>query len=125
MNTPRARPLPNLNAYDFLPAGWTDLFNAAVAALDDLTPGWQLTQVKEKYGGLRFYWWPPQGLPESTVQAASAAVAEAERRSFETCDVCGEPGSLRSDRNWWRTRCNTHAHPDVASVDADLVARAP
>lgn len=58
------------------------------------------TQVKEKYGGLRFY-----------VSCASDAVFklidEYESRSNRTCEVCGEPGILTDD-GWIKTLCQKH-----------------
>lgn len=58
------------------------------------------TQVKEKYGGLRFYY----GGGDDTIDAY---VRFAEYLSERTCDVCGAPGKQR-DGGWIVTRCDEH-----------------
>jgi hypothetical protein len=58
-------------------------------------------QVKEKFGGLRFYFM-------SGDEFVQGAVALAERMSYTICEECGEPGKLRSG-GWMRTLCDRHA----------------
>ena len=58
------------------------------------------SQVKEKYGGLRFYC---NGGDDTT----DAYVRFAEMLSECTCDVCGAPGKM-SDGGWIVTRCDLH-----------------
>lgn len=54
-------------------------------------------QVKEKYGGLRFY---INGGDDHVYDL----IRVAEKTSFETCEDCGAPGIL--DRSgWWTTAC--------------------
>jgi len=59
-----------------------------------------VTQVKEKYGGLRFY-----------VHGASdeqyAYIRFAESMSYRTCDVCGDKGKPNRE-GWVTTRCAKH-----------------
>jgi hypothetical protein len=58
-------------------------------------------QVKEKFGGLRFY-----------VQAATDKhyqyISFAESMSYRTCEECGNPGKTYTD-GWHRTLCDIHA----------------
>jgi hypothetical protein len=58
-------------------------------------------QVKEKFGGLRFY-----------VQAATDKhyqyISFAESMSYRTCDQCGNPGKTYTD-GWHTTLCDIHA----------------
>jgi hypothetical protein len=63
--------------------------------------GWdkQVTQVKEKFGGLRFY------INEGTDEIFKR-ISEAENKSYEICEVTGEPGTLRTDIGWYRTLCD-------------------
>jgi hypothetical protein len=60
-----------------------------------------LYQIKEKFGGLRFYagGFDPEG---------RAAIDKAENLSYTVCDVCGDPGVPRGG-GWVRTLCNLHA----------------
>lgn len=58
------------------------------------------TQVKEKYGGLRFYL-------TYYSEEAEKYIREAEQKARETCERCGEPG-YPNDKGWIRTLCEEH-----------------
>lgn len=55
-------------------------------------------QVKEKFGGLRFY-------ADNTDDFIQGAISMAESLSYRTCETCGVPGSKRSG-GWIRTLCD-------------------
>jgi len=54
-------------------------------------------QVKEKFGGLRFYM-------TSKNDEIHALVREAEQLSYEFCEECGKPGQT-DNKGWIRTLC--------------------
>lgn len=58
-------------------------------------------QVKEKFGGLRFY--ARNASPEQ-----HAVISFVETLSYHTCEVCGAPGKRR-EGGWIRTLCDEHA----------------
>ena len=58
------------------------------------------TQVKEKYGGLRFYY-------NGGDDYIEGAVSMAEYMSEMTCEKCGKPGKVRG-RSWMYTACDEH-----------------
>lgn len=58
-------------------------------------------QVKEKFGGLRFY---TDGGDEQTY----AMIRMAESMAVRTCEDCGNPGTTRYG-GWHRTLCDKHA----------------
>lgn len=58
------------------------------------------SQVKEKFGTLRFY------LTSGTKTMYDAA-EEAERKSESICEQCGQPGELRG-KHWLYTACVEH-----------------
>ncbi len=60
----------------------------------------QVVQVKEKYGGLRFY-------SNSGTDEIFALIDTAEEKSTEICEICGEPGEARG-HGWIMTRCDKH-----------------
>lgn len=60
------------------------------------------TQVKEKFGGLRFYL---SYCPPDVEQKVSRLLADAEKRAIKTCETCGDPGEKR-DSHWIRTLCD-------------------
>lgn len=86
--------------------GWTDLFDATFTWLDQVAHDrhWSPSQVKEKFGSLRFYW--NGDLPDLGEEIIEAA----EHVSGHLCEVCGAPGQLKSDSGWWSTRCRAHRH---------------
>lgn len=59
----------------------------------------KVSQVKEKYEGLRFY-------TNWSNDAIDQAVLRAEDRSEVTCERCGDPGRLcEVYRHWYQTVC--------------------
>lgn len=55
------------------------------------------SQVKEKYGTLRFY------MTCSTAEM-DRIIDEAEAKSAITCEICGKPGKINSGP-WYEVRC--------------------
>lgn len=88
----------------WLPDGWISLVAELDAKLAEINPDYTVDQVKEKFGGLRFYF-------ESDVEhdRMRAIVAEAEEQSFGLCQRCGKPGKLASRPAWYSTLCDAHA----------------
>lgn len=60
------------------------------------------SQVKEKFGGLRFYM-------TSSTEEMNHLIDEAEERSYAICETCGAPGRRRYG-GWIRTLCDEHAN---------------
>jgi hypothetical protein len=80
-----------------------DAMHAAKRALP------RVTQVKEKFGGLRFY--------VSTRDARTAVlIGFAEHHSTKVCERCGAPGRLRR-AGWLSTLCDTHAAESKRQID--------
>lgn len=69
---------------------------------DDMKPEEDLqvvaAQVKEKFGGLRFYF-------EGGDDEVSGMVQMAESMSYHVCEDCGNKGILRKG-GWYRTMCD-------------------
>jgi hypothetical protein len=69
----------------------------------DITPklNWiEIQQIKEKFGGLRFYY---QGGDDEI----SGMVRMAEAWAYHSCETCGNKGERRSG-GWIRTLCDFH-----------------
>ena len=62
------------------------------------------SQVKEKYGMLRFYTDGVAG-PELLDDVITSIISCAERRSCYTCEECGEMGKLHDD-GWCVVKCD-------------------
>lgn len=106
--------------YGSVGPGWKDILTRLIEDLETLGWNGQILQVKEKFGGLRFYInGGPKGVHERIVQA--------ERESYDVCERCGQPGKLRPI-DWWKTLCDEHAkaeekdgsvYPDLETDDED------
>jgi hypothetical protein len=66
-----------------------------------------VAQVKEKFGGLRFY-------VGSASEEFFDAIDAAEEESYKTCEQCGEPGELREDLSWILTLCEKHYRETIS-----------
>ena len=75
--------------------GWAKLIDRLFDAKPQDTV---IIQVKEKFGGLRFY------TDESTEEFQNL-IDEAEEESYKTCQNCGTAGTLNTDRYWVVTLC--------------------
>jgi len=62
----------------------------------------KVTQVKEKFGTLRFYC-------EGANDEIHSLIGKAELLSASTCEQCGDPGKSRSRGGWYSTVCDTCA----------------
>ncbi len=76
--------------------GWFLLIDELCSKLSDSALA---LQVKEKFGGLRFYL---QGTEKD-----HEIEHEYEAKSFEICETCGEPGELDTEGGWRRTICES------------------
>lgn len=100
--------------------GWRPILERLHVDLLRVAPTYGVTQVKEKFGGLRVYL-----LREPS--KVSQLLAAAEREAARTCEVCGQPGKLRQG-SWLKTLCDEHAAGRAAAVDpgaqaAEAIAR--
>lgn len=103
-------------------AGWVPLVDALYARLIEIAPEIVVAQVKEKFGGLRFYYDLPTEVAEREQDAAEGhwprtigeqvenLVSAAESASYWICEVCGKPGARTSSwgHGWLNTLCDEH-----------------
>jgi hypothetical protein len=80
--------------------GWYDLIDELCAKLEP--HGVVAAQVKEKFGGLRFY---INAVDESIYEEVHSYIDEAESKSYKTCEACGKPGKRRGG-GWIRVLCD-------------------
>lgn len=80
--------------------GWYPIVYTLSQALAS-NPEARVAQIKEKFGGLRYYVDGVSGDEERFICAA-------ENASFEICEECGAPGRLRDEPRgrWLKTFCD-------------------
>lgn len=71
--------------------GWWALIRDLDIELSEIDPLYAIYQVKEKFGGLRFYFAPSD---PSRSQKMSAVVKQYESLAAQTCEITGAPGVL-------------------------------
>lgn len=95
--------------------GWFDLIYEAskkieailVAMPEEERKNFKASQVKEKFGTLRFYMTGHNDSIEEIID-------QAHERSTVTCEDCGKEGKLRGNRRWIVTlcdECDAKPHP--------------
>jgi len=75
-----------------------------------------IQQVKEKFGGLRFYYSGGSKRFRSFTNGMEA-------HSFSVCHRCGDPGKLRADLGWHQTLCS-NCYKEYVFNNAATLARA-
>lgn len=81
--------------------GWFDLLWRLCEDIERLLQPdntFEVVQVKEKFGGLRFYCY-------GATDAIYERIGQAESESYVTCETCGKPGRER-DTAWIQTLCD-------------------
>jgi hypothetical protein len=89
--------------------GWMPIVIELDRHLLEIKPDYELHQVKEKFGGLRYY---VGEIPEE----GQTLIDVAEALSYQTCENCGEPGKESTSGGYWlKTLCD--------KCDAERTAR--
>ena len=57
-----------------------------------------IVQIKEKFGGLRFY-------THGTTKKLDAMVQAAENKAYQTCELCGSKEDIGQTADGWITTC--------------------
>jgi hypothetical protein len=71
--------------------GWYPLIEECHSELKAVDPDYQILQIKEKFGGLRYYF---ESLDASKYKEMHEIVRKYEAKSFTVCEVTGNGGTL-------------------------------
>lgn len=101
--------------------GWFGIIKKLCQELKALKPkGLVVTQVKEKYGGLRFYYNGPSGSEKLTKQVEKL-VRGAEAKSLVTCEDCGKKGRHgETTYGYWVYTCCKEHEPEGFRAYVDI-----
>lgn len=97
------------------PDGWAHIIEQCHDELVELDPNYRIVQVKEKFGGLRFYFNHGKEIAfdavseqaKETWDKINKIVDKYEALSYKVCENCGKPGEERNLR-WVKTLCDKH-----------------
>ena len=87
--------------------GWIDIVIDLDKQIDKIDPSYTISQIKEKFGGLRYYISTSPILEKEKWDEIYDLIEEAESKASHTCEVCGKFGSLIT-KGWMKTRCEEH-----------------
>jgi hypothetical protein len=109
------------DAIESVGPGWSRLVTAAHRRLTNAKC--RIVQVKEKFGGLRVYFDPPETTAMSKARRRSLAALNRwerwiERRSFSVCEGCGARGGRVVRGRYVRTLCAMCAWRWLEGADA-------
>lgn len=100
-------------------AGWYPIIVELDSRLAAVDPDYELRQVKEKFGGLRYYF---RASDPKLSNDMRALVDAAETRCETTCETCGQPGVLHTGRHsWLKTLCAACAAAGGFGLVGELV----
>jgi len=85
--------------------GWIELVDDLDTQIAALYPEYEIHQVKEKFGGLRYY---IGAVPSEVYNDVRSLITHAEAKSYGICEECGAGGEQTSTRSWIRTLCARH-----------------
>lgn len=101
--------------------GWAELILKCHEQLKAFDHNYKIAQIKEKFGGLRFYFTPTN--PAFT-RHMGLMLTEIERSSYLICEACGQPGNLRTQGKgrWMKTLCLVHGPEEDGYVSASTIS---
>jgi hypothetical protein len=80
--------------------GWEPLVLDTLNKLYECAP-LEICQIKEKFGGLRIYWWATN----IDYTQVDNIILEAEELASRTCEQCGQEAYLCIRSGWFKTLC--------------------
>lgn len=100
-------------------AGWKDIIDRTHEKLKYIDPDYTIAQIKEKFGGLRYYFDSSVGYGTVAHIIMYDIVRAAEEEASRTCEICGtnKTGAgvgTREDRGWYYTYCKECSDKHIA-----------
>jgi hypothetical protein len=86
--------------------GWYQLVIDCDKELTGVDPNYQIYQVKEKFGGLRYYTKPSNIDDKHTLMRIGDIISKYEDIASKTCSATGGPGVLMKSIGGWRKTLN-------------------
>jgi len=103
-------------------SGWYDLLDELCGRIErelngeelDIRKAFTITQIKEKFGGLRFY-------VGSATDRIYDIISDYEEKSFKVCEMCGTVGEAYDIRGWISTLCRKCVTPALMKWKVDVL----
>jgi hypothetical protein len=85
--------------------GWYDLIYQLSKDLMAVSDKVRAVQVKEKYGGLRFYFTYSDHVSKAVDKKVFSLISKAEKESYKICEHCGSRDNVKQTQGWIVTLC--------------------
>jgi len=86
--------------------GWYQIVVDCDKELTAIDPNYQIFQIKEKFGGLRYYMTPCNDTTEEQRNKMYEVISKYEAKAAQTCEATGQPGVLMKSIGGWRKTLN-------------------
>ena len=86
--------------------GWYQIVVDCDNLLTEIDPDYQIAQIKQKFGGLRYYFQPSDVNNGELYVKMNAVVLAYEKIASMTCEATGKPGVLMKSIGGWRKTLN-------------------
>ena len=93
--------LPNYYKSVDVDEGWYQIVVDCDNLLTEIDPDYQIAQIKQKFGGLRYYFQPSDANNGELYVKMNAVVLAYEKIASMTCEATGKPGVLMKSKSRW------------------------
>ena len=93
--------LPNYYKSVDVDEGWYQIVVDCDNLLTEIDPDYQIAQIKQKFGGLRYYFQPSDVNNGELYVKMNAVVLAYEKIASITCEATGKPGVLMKSKGGW------------------------
>ena len=97
---------PSYGQYVNVDKGWHQIIVDCDKELTAIDPNYQILQIKEKFGRLRYYMSPSNDTTPQQRDAMYEVVSKYENIAARTCEVTGLPGVLMKSIGGWLKTLN-------------------
>lgn len=92
--------------------GWIGLIDELSKKLEEINNKYTdfedriyAVQVKQKFGGLRFYCWSTENIRKEDYELKDKLIEQAESASYTVCEMCSSPATKTTRGGWIMTLC--------------------
>ena len=93
--------LPNYYKSVDVDEGWYQIVVDCDNLLTEIDPNYQIAQIKQKFGGLRYYFQPSDVNNGELYVKMNSVVLAYEKIASITCEATGKPGVLMKSKGGW------------------------
>lgn len=88
--------------------GWANLIDEINEYILEFDPNYEIRQIKEKFGGLRYYFSFSSNMKEISMAEISDKVLTLADKSYTICEKCSSTENVENtaDNYWLKTLCN-------------------